>query len=199
MRAGTKTEEDTRRRADCCSLDGASQRVVRRLTDERLLVTTRVETSDKASGASAAETVEVAHEELLRRWSRLREWINADRKFLQWRGRLAPLLEQYQRDPESALLRHGALREARQFYPARQAELEDAERRFVSDSIDAERRRKSAVGSIGALLAVFCCVVVGAWLVIRSGQNKETVKAAIKNTAGSDADKCSAACWRICR
>ena len=141
VRAGTKTEEDTRRRADLRSLDEASQGVVRLLANKRLLVTARAGSED-----TSHETVEVAHEALLRRWSRLREWVDADRKFLQWRGRLAPLLEQYQRDPESALLRHGALREARQFYPARRTEMEEAEATFVAASFDAERRAGSGCG-----------------------------------------------------
>lgn len=158
VRAGTKTEEDTRRRADLRSLDEATQRVVRRLADERLLVTTHAATSDETS----TETVEVAHEELLRRWGRLKQWVDTDRKFLQWRGRLAPSLEQFQRDPNSALLRYGALSEARQFYPARKAELEDAERAFVSDSIKAERRRKLMLyGSLGMAVFVVCGIAVG--------------------------------------
>lgn len=71
VRAWTKTEEDTRRRADLRSLDEATQRVVRRLADERLLVTTHAATSDETS----TETVDVAHEELLRRWGRLKQWV----------------------------------------------------------------------------------------------------------------------------
>ncbi|TVP93869.1 MAG: toll/interleukin-1 receptor domain-containing protein, partial [Planctomycetaceae bacterium] len=81
VHAGAKTEEDTRRRADLRSLDEVTQRIARRLADERLLVTTRIVPNGEESDDHAAETVEVAHEELLRRWSRLNKWIDADRKF----------------------------------------------------------------------------------------------------------------------
>lgn len=167
VHAGTKMDEDTRRRADLRSLDEASQGVVRLLADQRLLVTARAGGED-----TSRETVEVAHEALLRRWSRLREWVDADRMFLQWRDRLAPLLDQYQRDPQSALLRLGALREAREFYPARQVEMEEAERTFVAASIDAAWWRKFR---LCAALIVVCAILVGSWQWNRHDQNRRVV------------------------
>lgn len=110
------------------------------LSEARLLVTTRTTDSDRdlrvdadppegtekqsvtvASSSTAAETssqmtvetVEVAHEELLRRWDTLKAWANKDRRFLQWRSRLTPLLGEYQRDKKGALLRGEALRESK--------------------------------------------------------------------------------------
>ncbi len=198
VRVGSKTSEDTRRRADFRSLDSISQRVVRRLADHdaRLLVTSRdtiIETpaaeqstgghDDAAAAAPAVtetiteagntdhpsqdrtgESVEVAHEELLRRWGRLTGWIDEDRKFLQWRGRLAPLLEQFKRDP-SAVLQSGALREARQFYRSRQATLENDEQKFVSASITSARNRKLVLG--GAITAVVSIVtIVSVWVTL---------------------------------
>jgi len=134
VRAGAKTAEDTRRRADFQSLDETSQATVLRLTDERLLVMTQTSVEEFSGGCFDAGVnlmppaapprprlsgvVEVAHEELLRRWARLEKWVNEDRQFLQWRARLGPLLEQHDRDP-TALLRGRVLREARQFYTSR--------------------------------------------------------------------------------
>jgi energy-coupling factor transporter ATP-binding protein EcfA2 len=63
---------DLRRRARLGELSEAGQTVVRRLADERLLVTSR----DARSGD---ERVEVAHEALLRHWPKLEGWIAARR------------------------------------------------------------------------------------------------------------------------
>ena len=169
VQAGAKTEEDTRRRADLQGLDASTQQVARKLASERLLVTSGVPTpmAPPAAGDNGAasaspqetmrqETVEVAHEELLRRWDRLKQWVDADRKFLQWRSRLNPKLEEYKRDPKSALLTGNALRESRQYVPSRNAELDAPERTLVVASHDAVRRRNKQFfygGSFVALVA----------------------------------------------
>jgi formylglycine-generating enzyme required for sulfatase activity len=59
---------DLRRRARLAELGAAGRRVVRRLADERLLVTSR-------DGRNGEEWVEVAHEALLRHWPKLDDWI----------------------------------------------------------------------------------------------------------------------------
>ena len=66
---------DLRRRARLAELGEAGRRVVVRLADERLLVTSR----DEATGE---EQVEVAHEALLRHWPKLEEWIKDRRDAL---------------------------------------------------------------------------------------------------------------------
>ncbi len=164
VKAGAKTEEDTRRRADLSALDPTTQRVAKKLADERLLVTTRVElAADPTSSATASATetmqptnltVEVAHEELLRSWDRLKKWVDADRQFLQWRSRLIPLLGEFDRDPKSALLKGLALRESRKFVPARVAELEAHERKFVESSQKAGQRRTIFAGVLAATFLI---------------------------------------------
>ena len=149
VQAGSKTEEDTRRRADLKSLDATSQQLARKLADERLLVTTRAIAVTSAVDFGPAdgiylpmgETVEVAHEELLRRWERLKQWVDTDRQFLQWRSRLIPRLEEYKRDSKSALLTGNALRESRQYVPLRNGELDGSEQHAgVGDCADAGPR-----------------------------------------------------------
>lgn len=165
VQAGAKTEEDTRRRAELNSLDATSQQVARKLADERLLVTTRTEATS-ASGAeangnqiAATETVEVAHEELLRRWERLKKWVDTDRQFLQWRSRLIPRLDEYKRDSKSALLTGNALRESRIYVPSRNAELDPPERTFVVASQDAARRWKMWILCVSSLAAVVAIAI----------------------------------------
>ena len=73
-------EQDTRRRArkvDLLPTDAEQETVsalIDRLVELRLLVA--------ATGEAGEETLEVAHEALIRRWPRLRQWINDDREAL---------------------------------------------------------------------------------------------------------------------
>ena len=46
--------------------------------------------------AAREETVEVAHEALIRTWARLRRWLDADREFLLWRQRLRTDLAEWE-------------------------------------------------------------------------------------------------------
>jgi formylglycine-generating enzyme required for sulfatase activity len=179
VKAGAKTEEDTRRRAVWNGLNETDQRVARKLADERLLVTTRVETALNLPTASpgtnsqtvSSETVEVAHEELLRQWDRLKQWIDADRKFLQWRSRLVPLLSEYARDPNTALLRGHALRESRLYVPSRAAELETNECSFVMASQAADQRRRLLVRIMAA--ACVCGVLLVAYFNYQRSRNQQ--------------------------
>ena len=94
--------EDTRRRAAMPADDAVAEATIQKLAKERLLVTER-------DGGSGQVTVEVAHEALIRRWQRLRDWVDADREFLRTRERIAAqaqLWEEEKRSPER-LLRPG--------------------------------------------------------------------------------------------
>ena len=64
--------EDTRRRALLGEFGESARGVIADLADARLVVTGR----DPGSGQ---DTVEVAHEALIRRWPRLRKWLKEDR------------------------------------------------------------------------------------------------------------------------
>jgi len=197
VQAGAKTEEDTRRRADLQGLDASTQQVARKLASERLLVTSGVPTpiAPPAAGHNGAasaspqesmrqETVEVAHEELLRRWDRLKQWINKDRKFLQWRSRLVPLLAEFARDPKSALLRGNALRESRQSVPMRAGELEQTERSFVVASQSADRRRKISAGIAGVVLLSGVLLI---WFQIQQSNRTQESKTLVQNLLGTQA------------
>ena len=74
--------EDTRQRAAMPAADPVAEATIRKLADARLVVTER----DAATGR---ETVEVAHEALIRGWRRLRGWVDQDREFLRTRERIA--------------------------------------------------------------------------------------------------------------
>ena len=96
--------EDTRRRINLEELAPQTAALAQQLADARLLVTGR----DPDSGE---ETIEVAHEALIRGWQQLREWLNSDREFLLWRQRLRTLADIWDGSgrSEGALLRDALL------------------------------------------------------------------------------------------
>jgi formylglycine-generating enzyme required for sulfatase activity len=134
------TEEgarDTRRRVQLDKLDQEASELAGQLVHERLLVTGR----DEASGR---ETLEVAHEALIRHWERLRNWLDADREFRAWRNRLVAGLADWERSgrkDSDTLLRGGPLAEAERWIGERGEDLSDDERAFIEAGSTAARRR----------------------------------------------------------
>ena len=188
VRAGAKTEDDTRRRVGLKGLDETTRRVVRKLADKRMLMTTG---EAEPSSTESRNTVEVAHEELLRRWGRLKEWVNDDRQFLLWRSRIDLKLDEYQRDGDAALLRGRSLLEAKRFYPARKVDL-DVECRFLDASLNAERKRR--LKTWGGICAVMIAVALlgGWWCEDRQRRTAETFIESLLATSASDVKFCMA-------
>jgi WD40 repeat protein len=138
VRPGTATE-DTRRRSTFTEIGEASQAVVKKLVDARLLVTTR----DHLTGEG---TVEVSHEALIRNWRRLKGWLDEDREFLLWRERLGSAVFEWHltsRD-EGALMRGVPLEQAQRFLAERSEEFTAHEREYVEASIGLREREKLA-------------------------------------------------------
>jgi formylglycine-generating enzyme required for sulfatase activity len=157
VRAGAGTA-DTRRRAALSELAPAVRSVVEKLARERLLVTGR----DEASGE---ETVEVAHEALIRHWGRLRQWLDEDREFLLWRQRLEVTLAQWERaarKDSGTLLRGAPLAEAARWLAERGDDLNEDERAYVRASLAARDRRRWLAGGAAALV-VLASVVAAVW------------------------------------
>lgn len=109
------------------------------LADARLMTTGR----DEATGQ---ETVEVAHEALIRGWERLRRWVEEDREFLTWRQRLEATLREWERleRDEGALLRGGRLAEAERWLAERGGDLSADERSFIQVSVALREREVQA-------------------------------------------------------
>lgn len=138
---------DTRRRASLTELDESERRIVQRLANQRLLVT-------NLDGDSSVETVEVAHEALIRHWQQLRQWLNRDREFLLWRERLRGAREEWLHTDHdvSALLQGARLVEAERWLDKKKP-LSDEEQGFIRLSLNARRRRNALLVS-GALIAI---------------------------------------------
>jgi hypothetical protein len=111
-----------------------------------------------AQAADGAPVVEVAHEQLLRRWPRLKSWLDEERDFLVWKGQV----EHDAAEPDTDLLTGRRLAVARSWFDRRAADLSPATRDFVAASlaVDAarrgaeERRRRLALWATSAGLVV---------------------------------------------
>ncbi|TCO62273.1 helix-turn-helix domain-containing protein [Actinocrispum wychmicini] len=149
--------EDTRRRVQRTELDGAdpaTQFVLDAMAQARLITL-------------AEDSVQIAHEALIRCWPRLHDWLTEDRDTLHVHRQLtdaARLWESLDRDP-GALYRGTRLATARM--RCRQAVLTPNEQRFLDASIAARdhelragRRRVRRLRTLVACLAVVVCVAV---------------------------------------
>ncbi|MBL9006853.1 MAG: CHAT domain-containing protein [Myxococcales bacterium] len=115
-------------RSDVAGGDPAGfERVLRDLVDARLLV----QGDDKL-----APTVEVAHEALIRKWPRLRAWLDEDRAGLIVQRRVRQAAEQWaqQGRDESLLYRGAQLAQAAEWRKTRASHLGELERSFLDHS-----------------------------------------------------------------
>jgi WD40 repeat protein len=164
--------QDTRGRVPLADVIGNSvvaQRVVTALVRARLV---RV----------GADSVEIAHEALLRAWPRLRTWIDEDRTWLLARQSLGAAAQAWvreQRDP-SGLYQGPRLAAARAVLADRITELSDVEREFLDASIwqadadhRARRRRTLVLRGLSVSLVLLLLAVVGVLVVaVQTGNNR---------------------------
>lgn len=143
-----------RRRAPWSRLAPDAHELLQRFVDARLLV---------SSGDDEHRELEVAHEALFRSWDRLKGWLEEDRAFKEWEGRLDRALERWKRHPD-ALLERTELFEADGWLRRRPDAVEPEGRTFIRRSLAANRRkRQRALLSMGLLIVVLSGLVVLAW------------------------------------
>ena len=148
VRVATPEEgsEDTRQRIELRTTESLSEKVARALArpEVRLLV---------MSGETECQTVEVAHEALIRNWERLRLWLNEDREFLLWRQRTQILVTRYQQHGRDTgdLFRGASLSEAERWLATRQQDIPDGQAEYIRESaafrqreLEAEKQRREA-------------------------------------------------------
>jgi len=145
---------DTRRRARRDEIGDEDWKLVQAFAGERA----RLVVSGK-DAVSGEDGVEVAHEALIRRWQRLREWLNDDREFLLWRQDLAL----YRAGSPEGIPQGTLLTKASKWLEERGGELNAAERQYIEKSVAASvrtrRMRKSLVAA-----AVILLVVLAGWV-----------------------------------
>ncbi len=155
--------EDTRRRVSRAELgDGADAEVVLgRLAQARLVILDE-------------DTVEVAHEALIREWPTLQRWLSEDREGLLIHRRLTEAATEWEvsaRDP-GVLYRGGRLATGRDWAAANEDRLNALERAFLTvssdwerDELAATRRRNRRLRMLSGVLAVMLALVgtVSVW------------------------------------
>lgn len=147
--------EDTRRHVQKDDLvsEGYSEelinKVVQRLVDEKLIVTT--EKVQKGKAFKRVAVVDIAHEALIRHWSLLRKWIDENRDNLRQKRKIESLAEEWRNSRKSKdyLLQGKLLRDTcdwQQQHLANQI-LSNLAEEFIKASI--KQRRDNRLKSIG--------------------------------------------------
>ncbi|MDM0053751.1 tetratricopeptide repeat protein [Variovorax sp. J22R115] len=146
-------ELDTRRRVLLEDFDAPTTKLVEQLATARLLVSS-------ADVGGQSRTVEVAHEALIARWKRLREWVDGDRQFLAWRQRLDDDVAEWQRQKRSSglLLQGLRLAEARDWMKRRREDLSKRECAYIRASA---LRRKLVVSTLSTAAGIAAVAVLG--------------------------------------
>jgi hypothetical protein len=106
--------------------------------DNRLVVTSALDLPPERRTDDRGETVEIAHEALIRHWPRLVEWIKGDRNFQAWLTQIRPYTNVWLSNPSDSapLLRGGMLAQAEDWFNSRRDDLSAAERNYVQASLD---------------------------------------------------------------
>jgi energy-coupling factor transporter ATP-binding protein EcfA2 len=132
--------EGTRRRARLDEFGSAEEaELIQEMADARLLTTAR----DPETGA---ETVDVAHEALIRGWPRLREWIEENREDLRTHRRLTEAAQEWERlgRDDSYLYRGVRLAEADEWSLRHGPEMNPLEREFLEAGVALRVREQAA-------------------------------------------------------
>jgi WD40 repeat protein len=185
-----ESHADTRQRARLSALDPAARPVVERFVEARLLITGL----DEATGE---ETLEVAHETLLRNWARLQDWVNADREFLIWRQRFRFAMDEWERGgrDREALLRGLMLYEAERWRRLRPAAFAGPDGAYLEASRKARNsrrvRRTLTIG--GGAVSALLVLLLGLVMRRASAAEEEARMAGLLQTVAGETDPLLAA------
>ena len=183
--------EDTRRRvkkADLIALSAGSdqsERVLKVLTDTRLLTSTRAVDSsqeDRANPVSESskpdEILEVSHEALIREWPELRKWVDDSRDDLQFERRVSEATAEWEKGKKDIGLLWSGTRLARASEWAQKHETEvPSDVRAFLDACQQQarleaRKAKRLRALVLALASVVLVMVIGfmGWTTYRAKQ-----------------------------
>jgi uncharacterized protein YjbI with pentapeptide repeats len=190
--------EDTRRRVVMSNLVTANlsleaiERVVRKLADEKLVVT-----DDREKGKVSGDAiVDVAHEALIRGWRLLRGWLDEDRDVEAKQRKLEERAEDWQRSGQlkAYLLRDQLLKDAKSLIQSQQKSGNLTLKNFVLNFVKASEKKQNSdqlrIGSIifvpiiGTISIVHNIQVDQAFKVLRS-QNCDLESNKQTNTNGN--------------
>lgn len=155
---GETLDANTRRRRSLAALRPREHpevfdEVVERLIAARLLV--------RSDAQKAEPTIEVAHEALIRRWQRLRDWLRDDRDKLADLHKLTVWAAEYR--AEGRLLSGSQLGFARDVVDSYPKEIEDSVHAMVRESQARVARIYTGLGAIAAVVLVLGVAAVILW------------------------------------
>ena len=157
--------EDTRKMATSQEVGEKNWNLVKKLADERLLVTGFDESRENNQ-----KTVEIIHEALIREWKTFRQWIQDNREFRSWQEKLKQDVNEWEKNNKESedLLQGMRLAVASDWYNQRGDELTPLQQYFIAASIKRrkqqrqklKRRRRLTIfglicGSLIALILAF--------------------------------------------
>ncbi|GBO55628.1 hypothetical protein APA_3779 [Pseudanabaena sp. lw0831] len=164
--------EDTRRRAVLRNLPTEMlpleviEKAVKKLADEKLVVTTTLTEKDGKPQKDAI--VDVAHETLIRRWTQLRMWLDENRQSLRQQRKLEERAEEWQQlgKPKDYLIQGLPLRNAIQF--SRETTLSSLLQEFINQG--QRKQIISRILTIGLLgvPSIMLFILLPFWVVIQS-------------------------------
>jgi tetratricopeptide (TPR) repeat protein len=147
--------EDSRAQVNMNSLDEPTQQIARKLSNAKLVVIER--------DTLSVEQVQVAQESLIRKWQRLRKWVDEDLTFLQWRQGLQGNMTDWEKNKKdkTALLYGSRLDTAKDWQDRRGDDLTDSEKSYIDLSL--RKRLKARIVNVTslALLALIIVILAG--------------------------------------
>ncbi len=181
-----ESTEDTRRRVGWAELGNGPDldAVLDGLAEARLVVL-------------GDDTVEVAHEALIREWPTLRGWLTENREGLRTHRRLTEAASEWEaldRDP-GALYRGGRLATARDWAAGNEAKLNAQEREFLAASDQRERdelsaaRRRQWLLTLSAVLVMLLAGVGWQWQTAQQQRNLATAAGQLAARAAATIDQ----------
>ncbi len=161
--------EDTRQVAFQDRFSEEKLHLIRRMADERLVVTGR-------NGQDDRKTVEVVHEALIKNWKPLQEWMNEDREFLIWQNNLRQAIADWEKTgkDDGALLRGVRLADAEEKLAERKEELGPDEIDFIQAGINLRQKeienqkRRKTITSAAVAIFVLVTSVLGIFGYVKS-------------------------------
>lgn len=153
------------------------------LVDRRLLVMNASNNNDDSSN----ETIEIAHEALLRSWPLLVNWLQEERNFLTWHTSIAGATRAWERD-EKGLLTSKELALASGWLSERPSDIQNTTRVYIEASVKAEAeqqkrerqrtRRNMLAASIAAvMLLVLLLAALWQWQEAKTAEQDAIEKA----------------------
>jgi hypothetical protein len=162
---------------------GAGTNTARRIAHERVLALLIDRLLVVAVEHDGEPAVVAAHEGLVQAWPRLRQWVEEDRQFLEWRERVDVAVGAWRTAGKSAdlLLRGPALSTATDWIQRRAADLNEDETAYIRAGVDAratrEKRRTLLIGSVTGLVLLGGVFGGGAYLGWKAaGRNLKTAQ-----------------------